>query len=229
MRLRYGWRGRAAIAAVFAILFAASIALPAGAVDFDASAEIPGFDRWAMTAYSKSLDLSSEVFTFASMALPAALLLEAPREDWVSIGAMYAGSLFLSWGLKHLGKTLIERQRPYMYFDGYPESEVENGDFNQSFPSGHAALAFAGASFFSYVLGRYCEDPSRKIPLIAASFACAVGASALRVASGNHFPSDVAAGAAIGIFSGVAVPWLVERISGGRAVSGLGGFGFSFR
>ena len=229
MRLRDKGRGRKVAAAIFAVLFATSTALPAGAIDFDASAEIPGFDRWAMTAYSKSLDASSEAFTFASMALPAALLLEAPREDWVSIGAMYAGSLFLSWGLKHLGKTLIERQRPYMYFEGYPEDEVENGDFRQSFPSGHAALAFAGASFFSYVLCRYGGDPSRKIPLIAASFACAVGASVLRVASGNHFPSDVAAGAAIGIFSGVAVPWLVEKVSGGRVYSGRSGPGPSRR
>jgi undecaprenyl-diphosphatase len=202
------------MAALLAILFILSAIPPAGAIEPGAALEVPGFDRWAMAAYSKPLDAASEALTFASTALPAALILEAPREDWASIGAMYAGSLFLSWGLKTLGKAIVSRDRPYMYFEGASGGGAESGEGDQSFPSGHAALAFAGASFFSSMLRRYCDDPSRRIPLIAASFACAAGASALRVASGNHFPSDAAAGAAIGVLSGLAVPWLWDRIAG---------------
>jgi len=101
-----------------------------------------------------------------------------------------------------------------MYFGGAPGGEAESGEGDQSFPSGHAALAFTGAGFFSLMLCRYCDDHSRKVPLIAASFACAAGASVLRVASGNHFPSDAAAGAAIGVFSGMAVPWLTLCLFG---------------
>lgn len=214
MRSHANRRGAKAVAAILACLFAAAIVPTAAAFEFDAAAENPGFDRWAMAAYSKPIDAASEALTFASMALPAALLLEAPREDWASIGAMYAGSLFLSWGLKSLGKAVVSRDRPYMYFDGAPGGEAESGEGDRSFPSGHAALAFAGETFFSSMLRRYCDDPSRRIPLIAASFACAAGASALRVASGNHFPSDVAAGAAIGVFSGMAVPWLTLCLFG---------------
>jgi len=214
MKFRAHRQGAMVTAAMLAVILASAIARPAGALDFEAAPEVPVFDRWAMAAYSKPLDTASETLTFASMALPAALILEAPREDWGSIGAMYAGSLFLSWGLKSLGKALVSRQRPYMYFGFAPSGEAESGESDQSFPSGHAALAFAGASFFSSMLSRYCDDPSRRIPLIAASFACAAGASILRVASGNHFPSDVAAGAAIGILSGLAVPWLCARIAG---------------
>jgi undecaprenyl-diphosphatase len=213
MRSQANRHGARAIAVLVAAILASAIAPPAGALDIDAALEVPGFDRWAMAAYLKPLDTASEALTFASMALPAALILEAPKEDWGSIGAMYAGSLFLSWGLKSLGKALVSRQRPYMYFDMASGGEAESGEGDQSFPSGHAALAFAGATFFSSMLRRYCDDPSRRIPLIAASFACAAGASVLRVASGNHFPSDVAAGAAIGILSGLAVPWLEARIS----------------
>ena len=205
---------RTAMAARLAILLILSAIQPAGAIDPEAALEVPDFDRWAMTAYSKPLDAASEALTLASMALPAALLLEAPKEDWGAIGAMYAGSLFLSWGLKTLGKAVVSRNRPYMYFNGAPEGEVGSGESDRSFPSGHAALAFAGASFFSSMLRRYCDDPSRRIPLITASFACAAGASVLRVASGNHFPSDAAAGAAIGVLSGLAVPWLWARIAG---------------
>ncbi len=207
-------RGAAAASSMLVIVMALAIVRPAGAFELSATVDIPAFDRWAMRPYSKPIDAASEALTFASMALPSALLLEAPRDEWGSIGMMYAGSMALAWGLKTLGKSLVSRDRPYIYFDAYPEDEVENGDYRQAFPSGHTAMAFAGAAFFSTMLSRYCEEPSRKIPLIVASFACAAGASALRVASGNHFPSDVAAGAAIGIFSGLALPWLVERISG---------------
>jgi len=178
-------------------------------------ADMGPIDRWGMSAYSKSVDAASEAFTYTSIMIPA-LLLAAPQEDWVSICSMYAGSLLLSWGLKELGKTLVVRKRPYMYFDGYPQTEVDCGDYLESFPSGHAALAFTGASFFSFVFSQYCADSPWKIPLIGASFACATAASALRVGSGNHFPSDVVVGAAIGAFSGFIVPWLRSLYENGK-------------
>ena len=165
------------------------------------------FDGWCMSAYSRPVDAASEVFTCALIAFPVALLV-APREDWASLGSMYAESLLLTWGLKELGKALFARERPYMYFDGYPQDEIENGEYLESFPSGHAALAFTGASFFTAALNRYLKDSPWRIPLTAASFACAIAASALRVGSGNHFPSDVVVGAAIGVVSGFVVPWL---------------------
>lgn len=168
---------------------------------------IGSIDSWCMSAYSSPVDSASEVFTCASLAFPFTLF-AAPREDWTSLGSMYAESLLLTWGLKELGKALFARERPYMYFDGYPQDELENGEYLQSFPSGHAALAFTGASFFSSALSRYLKDSPWRIPLTAASFACATAASALRVGSGNHFPSDVVVGAAIGVVSGFMVPWL---------------------
>ena len=168
---------------------------------------IGSFDSWCMSAYSRPVDMASEAFTCAVMAFPVALL-AAPREDWASLGTMYAESLLLTWGLKELGKAFFARERPYMYFDGYPQDELKNGEYLESFPSGHAALAFTGASFFSFALNRYLKDSPWRIPLTAVSFACATAASALRVGSGNHFPSDVVVGAAIGVVSGFMVPWL---------------------
>ena len=70
---------------------------------------------------------------------------------------------------------------------------------NQSaFPSGHAAFAFA----LSAVV--YFYNKKAGILFFVASFLIAVS----RVFVGVHWPSDIVAGAGIGIFSG----WLVIRI-----------------
>lgn len=78
--------------------------------------------------------------------------------------------------LVYILKPLVDRTRP----DGG----------HQSFPSGHAASAFAGAAFLQRRYGWRFGIPA----LAAATF---VGYS--RVESKRHYTSDVVAGAAIGI------------------------------
>jgi undecaprenyl-diphosphatase len=69
-----------------------------------------------------------------------------------------------------------------------------------SFPSGHSASSFAAAtavaSFYPAVA-----------PLV---FALATGVALSRVHLGHHFPSDITAGAAIGVASGTAVAALLK-------------------
>lgn len=77
-----------------------------------------------------------------------------------------------------------------------------------SFPSGDAAAAFAAAVTLAYMVKRQWKV-----------FALLLGASAiaaLRVLSLNHYPSDVLAGAAIGVFAGmvgakIAVGWYMPN------------------
>lgn len=78
-------------------------------------------------------------------------------------------------------KPLVDRTRP----DGG----------HQSFPSGHAASAFAGAAFLQIRYGWRFGIPAYAV----ASF---VGYS--RVESKRHYTSDVVAGAAIGIAANLA-------------------------
>ena len=186
------------------------ISEPAGGWILDAVPELSGlkpFDLLCVLPYSDPIDSVSDIFTYAALLAPAALI-AAPVSEWLIIGTMYAESVIWTWGLKELGKNLIPRNRPYMYFDGYPREEIAGGDFQQSFPSGHTSLAFTGAGFCTFVFGRYFEDSPWKIPVIAASYTLAVCSAILRVASGSHFITDVIAGAAIGTLSGFIVPWL---------------------
>lgn len=199
---------------LFLTLFFILLLQPLNIWALDASvlqrSNVNAFDRLSMYAYSDSLDLTSKVFAYAALLTPT-VLITTPNTEWLSIGIMYAESVALTFGLKEVGKLLITRNRPYMYFDDYPQKKVDNGDYKQSIPSGHSALAFTGATFTTFVFNQYYPDSKWKVPVIAGSYTLATTTALLRNASGNHFLTDIIAGASIGAFSGFIVPWLHTR------------------
>ncbi len=171
--------------------------------------DVNSFDRFFMQSYSKKLDLAGDLLLVATMATPA-VLATTEKEEWLTCGVMYAETLLIANGIKEITKLCVNRARPYMYYDSetFPESDVDDGDWANSFPSGHCAMAFAGATFTSYTFCKYFPDSPWRFPVIGSSFAMAAGTAALRIASGNHFMTDVLTGAAIGSAVGFLVPWL---------------------
>ncbi len=96
--------------------------------------------------------------------------------------------------------------RPYPYMNGQtPSPEQQDDPANyESFWSGHTAVPMAAAVTFAYVAARRRPgSPWRFVAWIIAP-ALAIAAGTMQVAAGNHYPSDVAAGAA----AGAAVGWL---------------------
>ncbi|MBO5137761.1 MAG: phosphatase PAP2 family protein [Spirochaetaceae bacterium] len=168
---------------------------------------VNAFDRWAAQPYSDTLHLTGTLTEIVAMASPAILAFTDVGE-WGIFTVMYAESLLWANGLKELAKTLVFRERPYMYFEGAPEDKIADGDFARSFPSGHATMAFNGAVFTSYVFAKYFPDSKLKIPVIATSMSFAVATAVQRVLSGNHFITDVLAGAFLGSVTGFVVPFL---------------------
>jgi undecaprenyl-diphosphatase len=171
--------------------------------------DVNSFDRFFMQSYSKKLDLAGDLLLVATMATPA-VLATTEKEEWLTCGVMYAETLLIANGIKEITKLCVNRARPYMYYDSetFPESDIDDGDWANSFPSGHCAMAFAGATFTSYTFCKYFPDSPWRFPVIASSFAMAAGTAALRIASGNHFMTDVLTGAVIGSAVGFLVPWL---------------------
>ncbi|MFJ4621565.1 phosphatase PAP2 family protein [Streptomyces sp. NPDC088812] len=93
-------------------------------------------------------------------------------------------------------KQIADRPRPPK--EWIPHDEVEDRPDSSSFPSGHtaAAVAFTAAITPARPLaGGLCAVPTAMVAVE-------------RVHSGAHYPSDVAAGAAIGLASA----WLIHRI-----------------
>jgi len=180
--------------------------LPLPAIDVNA------IDRVIMFSYSEPLDSVSDYTQYAAFLSPAVFALAAPVEDWLGIGAMYAGSAVLSYAARTGLKAVVERNRPYMYFDNPPASLVAEGDHLDSFPSGHAIMAFTGAGYTATLFARRYPDSPYRWPAVAGAYALATATVALRVGSGSHFMTDVAAGAAIGTFFGFIVPYTVDRL-----------------
>jgi membrane-associated phospholipid phosphatase len=89
-------------------------------------------------------------------------------------------------------KTATSRLRPAGGGDGSFFQSPGRGQSNASFPSGHAAGAFAVATVFSGIYG----PEHRWVSWVAYGTAGLVGVS--RVALGRHFTSDVVVGGAIG-------------------------------
>ena len=189
--------------------------------------EVNSFDRPFMAPYSKTLDDLSLVPAIA-VALSPAVLLTQPSSEYLTIGLMYIESFAITYGSKELIKFLVHRERPYMYDANTPMSLVQDEEHNESFLSGHTALAFNGASFASYVFCKYNPDSKWKIPVIAASYSLAAATAAMRVASGCHFVTDVLAGAALGTVIGIAVPALHTLLANKNVTVSASPFGLVF-
>lgn len=121
--------------------------------------------------------------------------------ELVRDGYKSAITIVLAIGVSTGLKYTIRRQRP---FDKYPSEVIKRdhtGTF--SFPSGHTTAAFASATSLS------CTYKKWYVTIPSYAYAGLVGYSRLRL--GMHYPSDVLAGALIGIASGL-LTWKLDKL-----------------
>lgn len=165
-------------------------------------------DRGFMAPYSKTLDNISTIAAYGVLIIPVtSVLYEIDFPDkFITYGVMYAEAFLLTFGTKDLLKALVSRYRPYFYLGSVPIGEEE--EYFLSFPSGHSSFAFLGATFLSYTFSLEYPESEWKVPIIIASYSLASLIGAGRLASGNHFLTDVISGAAIGSFWGWFVPFM---------------------
>ena len=151
-------------------------------------------NRWDIHGLSRGLSHSGLILPVGiptAMGIYALLKKDQPLlKDAVYIGTTVIEAVGVTYGLKYA----FDRERPYVK---YPEKihPIEPED-SPSFPSGHTAAAFSLATSLSITYPKwYVIAPS-------AVWACGVGMA--RMNQGVHYPSDVLAGAAIGIGCGFA-------------------------
>lgn len=156
----------------------------------------------------------------AALAFPFVLAAASGQrgERWRTFGrrsVVYAETLLINHGVTHLGKEAFGRARPYAYLpvEERPNETAYAVGRTRTFhamPSGHSSSAWTGAAIgiTEHLLAR---PEARWYERVGTGFvggALAGTTSALRVAAGQHFPSDVLVGAALGIATGVTVPLL---------------------
>ena len=135
---------------------------------------------WTMAA----LTVVGSGWTLIPIAALAAF--ERTRAHALRLVALLAGVAVVVFGVK----ALVGRVRPCGSL-AHVHALVFGTPHDPSFPSGHAAGAFAVAVFVALEARVH---PLWKIAL----FAVATGIAISRVALGVHFPSDIAAGAILG-------------------------------
>lgn len=136
--------------------------------------------------------------------LACLVLLAIPAARWV--GKLAALSLLMDFlAVNVILKNLVGRVRPYVAIEGL--LPIARLPADASFPSGHAGACFAVAGvlfWLAFYPGKYPggQKPGRALKaagLIAMVLACLIGFSRLYV--GVHYPTDVLAGAAVGLFT----------------------------
>jgi membrane-associated phospholipid phosphatase len=189
------------------------------AADLDSS-KIPFFDRAYTTSHSAALGTAADGLVFAIAALPASALPGLGGKSVVALGTMYAETLGLAYGLDAFLKSAVTRARPYAYASP-PPGDIGSADISGSFPSRHATLAFASAVFAGTVFDATHPGSPYRAAVWAGGLGAAAVVGAIRVASGDHFLSDVVAGSALGALIGWAVPYLhrAEPSAGGGAAA----------
>jgi membrane-associated phospholipid phosphatase len=133
-------------------------------------------------------------------AVPAAFLIVGHfrHDSYAEKTALLAGEAYADSAIVDIVmKAATRRLRPSdippsgRFSDTFFRSHVSPTGINTSFPSGHAAAAFAVATVFSH---RYRQH--RWVPWVAYGVAGAISFS--RITNQAHFPSDVFLGAALG-------------------------------
>jgi membrane-associated phospholipid phosphatase len=162
-------------------------------------ASLPAIDRWALHEHRPVWGTASWV---ALGGLVAAGMADMASDD---LGRPYATgiaeSLVWTAAVTEVFKAGVGRPRPVMYTARAPDV-AHRADNLRSFPSGHASAAFAVAT--AYWLARRDLNGEPGVAGWTAAGAAATVAL-LRVVAGKHFPTDVLAGALLGIAGGAAV------------------------
>lgn len=197
---------------IFFVYFAFLVVsvLPAQNWDINTLHKVNSWDGKFIRNYNKIISQSEP---YIAVGVPVAMAVAAwikddrkLLKDAIYVGTSVAGTFVVTYGMKYL----FDRERPY---DKYPDRvHAYSHESSPSFPSGHTATAFALATSLSL------KYPKWYVIAPSALWACSVGVS--RMNEGVHYPSDVLAGAAIGVGCSVANiyinKWLNQLLFGTR-------------
>ena len=206
---RITWWDAASVSAAGGLaLLPVALELPKGAPSCAPCdpASLPGIDHAALHTFSGSAGTASTVLLAAVVGGAGfASLHDLTPAQARGNAAVLVNSLAWTEAATGWLKVTVHRNRPILYTAGAPAVASDRQN-RESFPSGHASMAFAAATSY-LVMARHQHLPHRTRNAIAL-YAGAAGVAALRVAAGKHFPTDVAGGALLG--SGIG--WLVAAI-----------------
>ncbi len=168
------------------ILIAAPLQLPAATLD---TICVPDSFQEPLADISTVTAISAMLLPALSQAVGLSADYPADQEGVMTIALVYGGTLSLTYAAATLVKELFPRTRPF---------PALSDDADASFPSRHTAMVTAAASFAAITGAIGHSTDALEIITIAGSWSAAVTTGILRVVSGEHYLSDVIAGALLG-------------------------------
>lgn len=178
------------------------------------------FDRWGVHAYNEKTDNASYIPFFVSM--PAPLLLFAGdkkmRKDFFKLSFLYAESVIITGILYTSAAGYTNRLRPMVYSSGTPMEKRVLSEQKKSFFAGHVALVATSTFFMARVIDDYHPNSRFKWLYYVLAGGATLATAYMRSAAGEHFPSDILLGTAVGTLSGLLTPSLhkIKLVNSGR-------------
>lgn len=122
--------------------------------------------------------------------------------DFATYSLMLMQALAIQNGLNLLVRSMELWPRPYVYGedgDALEKASEAKGEAYGSFFSGHASAAFTIATFTGSFFSEVYPNSCYKGVVWASSLSAAGLVGVLRIAAGKHYPTDVVAGALVGV------------------------------
>ena len=178
---------------------------------------LPGFDRWAAAGFDAGTERAADVALAVALVAPLTLAVWAAPDHAAALedAARVVEAAAVAALLTQIAKISVGRPYPYVYGGAsspasdrtggwgggtgprWPE-QADDGVNYGSFWSGHTAVPVAAATAAATLFAaRHPRSPWRWL-VWGAGPALALTAGFLQVQAGNHFPSDVLAGALVG-------------------------------
>jgi membrane-associated phospholipid phosphatase len=173
------------------------------------SADVNAFDRPAAGLWRPAWSRASDVGA-ATLFVGGAIAVMLDEGVWPGLSdeIVIVESFAAAGALASLAGAAARRPRPFVYGQIAPIEDRLAANSSFSFFSAHTATSFAAAvALFRTLQARH---PSSPVPwiVLGVSLGTAGFVGTGRVLSGNHFPSDVIAGAVVGSSTGMLVPAL---------------------
>jgi len=180
--------------------------------------DVNPLDRNVIGKHSGSARAVSDGFFFGGMGLPFAAgvineLVYNTEDGWYGFGAdtlVLVETLAFTLTLNNLLDIAVRRPRPLVYDTNVSDKERLHPNSAFSFPSGHTVAVFAMGTAYSHLYMKRHPNSPWIIPIWISSYAAGATTGITRVLAGEHFWTDVIAGAGLGIASGLFIPWLHE-------------------
>ena len=185
---------------------------PAPCVD----AELNALDRrFAGRAERRGVDRASTVFVATTVGLPFLLNISTSRQDlrpkqyWRDT-AVLGETLLMTNAITDVVKNVASRPRPFMWGLSETDSRYGRPSSYKSFFSAHSALAFAMTMSYAKMYARSHQN-GKPVLVYGVGIGLAATSGSLRVAAGEHYPTDVIMGALVGSAIGLFVTPALHR------------------